>query len=462
MALRKFFFRLLVAAAGLALLGSSYQNSSAKPRSKPAANDRLASPACPALPAPTGRIVEVSDEAGLWQAVNENVPDTTILVADGTYHLGQNGHYLWFDTPNVTLRSKSGNREAVILDDNYSATEIITVVASNVTIADLSIRRAGTHPIHVTASDQGDTINALIYNVHISDPGQQAIKINANGAKTHFADQGVIACSQIDLSDAGRAKALEINGSCYTGGVDGHMAQGWTVRDNRIEGFWCTLGLSEHAVHFWTGSRDTVVERNLLMDNARGVGFGLNETGTGRTYPDSPCPQAVGYVDHYTGMIRNNFIFAGQSQLFASDAGFDCGICLAQACPVEVLHNSVISTQDPFSSIEWRFANTQAEISNNLASYRLLERNSASAVLTGNLEYAPLSLFSNPIDGDLHLRPDASLAIDQGSVLAAGLADDDIDGNPRPAGLGRDIGADELTGGPVIATDWVYLPLIAR
>ena len=117
---------------------------------------------------------------------------------------------------------------------------------------------------------------------------------------------------------------------------------------------------------------------------------------------------------------------------------------------------------DPFSSIEWRFSNTQAEITNNLASYRLLERDGASAVLNGNLENAPLSLLSNPLDGDLHLRSDASLAIDQGSVVLAGLADKDIDGDPRPAGFGRDIGADELATLPTDATDWIYLPLVAR
>ena len=35
--------------------------------------------------------------------------------------------------------------EAVVLDDNYSRTEIVSVVASGVTIADLTIKRAGTH-----------------------------------------------------------------------------------------------------------------------------------------------------------------------------------------------------------------------------------------------------------------------------------------------------------------------------
>lgn len=399
------------------------------------------------------------DEKGLWDAVNEGIPDTTILLADGTYHLAQNGYYLWFDTPRVTLRSKSGDREAVVLDDQYQSTETISISASNVTIADLTIKRAGTHPIHVTSSDAGDTLNTLIYNVHIVDPGQQAIKINPHAAKIYFPDDGTIACSYLELTDAGRAKVWEINGSCYTGGIDGHQAQGWVVRDNHIEGFWCPQDLSEHAVHFWTGSRDTLVERNVLVDNARGVGFGLLQSGSGRTYPDNPCPDATGYVGHYGGIIRNNFIFANRSELFASQSGFDCGICIWQACDARVFHNTIASTQAPFSSIEWRFTNTVAEITNNLASHNLIGRDGAAAAMAGNLFNASLSLFKNAQAGDLHLASSASSAIDQGAQVPAGVCDDDIDGDLRPTSGGRDIGADEFVDWPQLN---IYLPLVHR
>ncbi len=165
--------------------------------------------ACPALPAPTGTTVTVDSAQDIWNAVNTAVAGSTILISDGTYNLGQNGYYLWIDTPNVTLRSASGHRESVILDDNYSGSETITIAASNVTIADLTIKRAGTHPIHVVSTDSGDTLNSLIYNVHIIDPGQQAIKINPHTAKVNFTDYGTVACSTIELTDAGRAKVWD-------------------------------------------------------------------------------------------------------------------------------------------------------------------------------------------------------------------------------------------------------------
>ena len=239
---------------------------------------------CPALPPPGGNIVTVSSVDDLVYRVNTATQGTTILVADGTYNL--NGEYLRFDVPDVTLRSASGNREAVVLDGNYATTEIAQIVASHVTIANLTLRKAYNHPIHVMSSGSSDTLNTYIYNVHIIDPGQQAIKINPVPGG-HYTDNGIVACSHIELTDAGRS---QIRDNCYTGGVDAHQSRGWDIRDNLIEGFWCAQGLSEHAVHAWTGSRDTLVERNMLINNARGVGFGLVTSGTGRTYSDNACP----------------------------------------------------------------------------------------------------------------------------------------------------------------------------
>ncbi|HID51234.1 MAG TPA: hypothetical protein EYP41_04240, partial [Anaerolineae bacterium] len=392
---------------------------------------------CQPLDPPTGPTISVSTVAELENAVNNATSGQTILIADGTYNL--NGVYLRLDTPNVTLRSASGSREAVILDGNYVTTEIIQIVASNVTIADITLREAYYHPIHVMTTDAGDTLNTIIYNVHIIDPGEQAIKINPAADGT-YPDNGLIACSHIELTDAGRPS---IRNNCYTGGIDAHQAQGWTVRDNLIEGFWCDNGLSEHAVHFWRGSRDTLVERNVLNNNARGVGFGLVTSGEARTYADNVCPAAGGsYIDHYDGVIRNNFVFANRSALFGSEYGFDCGICLWQACGAQALNNTVVSTQAPFSSIEWRFDNTDVVITNNLVSHNLRDRG-GTAVVTNNLQYAPLTWFVDGGNGDLHLRDTAVSAIDQAVSLAE--VTDDVDGDGRPYGAAPDIGADEWT-----------------
>ena len=244
---------------------------------------------------PSETTIKVATVEQLQHAVANATPGTTILVAEGTYNL--NDISLVFNVPDVTLRSASGDRAGVVLDGAYRSREIAQINASHVTLADLTMRRATKHVIHVMSTARGDTLNTRIYNVHIIDPGEQAIKINT-AAPGHYPDNGEIACSLIELTDAGRPR---IRNNCYTGGIDAHKARGWLVRDNVIEGFWCPGGLSEHAIHFWDGSRDTVVERNVLKNNARGIGFGMMDKGSTRTYPEDPCPAAQGLCGPFWG-----------------------------------------------------------------------------------------------------------------------------------------------------------------
>jgi hypothetical protein len=291
-----------------------------------------------------------------------------------------------------------------------------------------------------------------LFGLHLIDPGEQGIKINPNAAHTFFVDDGEVGCSTIELTDAGRQRVESWDPSqglsCYTGGIDGHDAGGWWVHDNLIKGFWCHTGLSEHAVHFWTQSRDTVVERNRLIDNARGIGFGLGGASTPgptvRAYADRPCPEASGAPQHYGGIIRGNFIWAGSQALFGSQSGFDSGIALESACGAKVAHNTVASAQAPLSSsIEYRFdASTSLVFLNNLMTGTLRNRGAGTASSDGNVQGVGTDLFVEASSGDLHLLSTASAALHQGAGLAPGLADTDIDGDPRPSSI-PDVGADQ-------------------
>lgn len=399
-----------------------------------------AQPACLPLAPPGGATIQVTPAQAddLRAIVAGAATGTTILLLDGIYNMdaGDAVSRLVFATPGVTLRSLSGQRDAVVLDGNYQTDELISIQASNVVIADLTVREAYDHPIHVSGNPSPIT-GTVLHNLRVVDPGQQAIKINPVGQG--WADNGTIECSAIELTDAGRPF---IRDSCYTGGIDAHAAWGWQVRRNRISGFWCPAGLSEHAIHFWNASRDTLVEENVIVDCARGIGFGLLSVSGDRVYPDDPYP-AVGYLGHIDGVIRNNFIAAADSDLFQSDSGFDAGIALEQSRNTWVIHNSVVSTAAPFSSIEWRFGNTLVQLVNNLVSHNLRERDgNPQEVLAGNLEGAQLSWFQSVAQGDLHLVDEALAPVDAGAAVAAGLADRDLDHEARPAA--RDIGADEV------------------
>ncbi len=390
------------------------------------------SDSCAPLAFAEGPTIEVTpeDAASLPQTVLDAAPGTTLLLADGVYNLTTTLH---FTKDGVSLRSASGERNAVILDGGYSIGEIALVQASDITIADMTLQRAQWHPIHVTGASDHTIEGVVIYNVAVIDPGQQAIKINAVD-DTYFSDYGTIACSRVEMTDAGRSHV----DNCYTGGIDAHAALGWVIRDNRFEGFWCESGLSEHAIHFWVGGRDTLVERNQIIDCARGVGFGLGAQGNGksRDYDDDPCPGAT-YLGHVDGTIRNNMIFAGRPELFASGFGVDSGVALEQACGAVVRHNTVVSLAQPFVSMEYRFANTNATIENNLVSHTIIARDGGQANLAGNIEAAGDEHFADAAAGDLHLAPN-SVAIDAGEDVGV---NDDVDRDARDQN--PDIGADE-------------------
>jgi len=105
----------------------------------------MAQPICSPLPPPSGTIVEVDpDDAGqLKSRISSAGSGTTILLHDGFYDMSSGGSsQLVFATPGVTLRSFSGDRGAVILDGGYGTGELVSIYASNVTIADLTLQRA--------------------------------------------------------------------------------------------------------------------------------------------------------------------------------------------------------------------------------------------------------------------------------------------------------------------------------
>jgi len=391
---------------------------------------------CTPLPASGGNEVRVTpEEVGDLPEIVLNAPTgTTILLEDGTYMLGAP---LRFRTPGVTLRSASDDATRVIIDANYTALEAAFITASDVTLAHITIQRAVDHPVHITPGSAGtDVTGTVLYGLRLIDGGEQFVKVNSNSTRSAWVDTGRIECSYFELTDAGRPNVERNPGGCYTGGIDVHSAQGWVVRNNEFHGIYCAgEGLAEHAIHFWKSSRDTLVENNLIVNCARGIGFGLVQSGQSRDFADDPYP-GISHIGHYDGIIRNNVIFA-------DIPWFDTGIELAQARGARVYHNTVYSSDaatEFFSSIDYRFANTDVDIRNNLTR-RITVRNGASGQVEHNKEGIDASYFVDASSLDFHLADGASDAIDKGvSVGEAGL---DIDGEPHTKGAAPDLGADE-------------------
>jgi hypothetical protein len=396
---------------------------------------------CAPLPASAGTELRVTPAMAdeLPSIVRDAAPGTVILLEDGTYTMsaGDEGNRrLQFLNDDVTMRSASDDATMVTIDGEYLTNEMIFISGSNVTIAHITITRAIDHPIHVTPPDGGPNVSGThLYGLRIIDGGEQFIKANQNGARDAFIDDGIVECSYFELTDAGRPNVERSPGGCYTGGIDGHSVYGWTVRNNTFRDIYCAgEGLAEHAVHFWSNSRGNVVENNTIINCARGIGFGLGESGNTRPYADDPYPGA-GYLGHVDGIIRNNVVFADIPY-------YDTGVELQQARGTLVYHNTLYSTDAAsgfFSSIDYRFSNTDVDIQNNLVR-RITNRDGANGTVMNNVEGSSVSHFEDASMRDFHLSADATDCIDQGAVLAeAGV---DIDGETHDDGA-PDIGADE-------------------
>lgn len=368
----------------------------------------IASCECDPLPAPTNTTTRVSTVAELdaaLQEANTNNGNRTILLEDGTYELTTNLLYIGTNMANLTLRSVSGNRDAVIIRGQGmtgSVSHIFNVAASNFTLADMTIGWVANHPIQIHGGTDAD--NCLIQNVRFVDANEQLLKVSGYAA-VEASDNGIVQCCLFEFT-AGVANQW------YTGGIDAHNAQNWIVRNNIFKHIRSPdAGLAEHAIHFWNDAAGTIVENNWIINCDRGIGFGL---GDGK---------------HTGGVIRNNMVHTSR----------DVGIGLESASNAKVYHNTVITDNYP-RSIEYRFTETMnAHIANNLTSGSISTRDGGTGTIDNNFISNDKSIFVDADNYDFHLTAMQPQITNAGIILPETRIDYDCD-NRLDA---PDIGADE-------------------
>jgi len=359
-----------------------------------------------------GTVVNVSSASEFQNAINtanSTGGDMTILIADGTYQIASTAQYPYITASNLVIRSASGNRDGVILtgggmSDVAPATEIgLLLGGNNITVADLTIRNVGNHAIS-TGTD-----GHFIHNVRIQDTYEQMIK---GTSSNDFTNDCVVQCSLFEYTSG-------IGPQFYIGGLDIHGGVNWTVSDNVFYDIASPSGsLAEHAIHFWDFSSDNVVERNMIVNCDRGIGFGL------------------GSSPNEGGIIRNNTIHNSGFDTFN-----DVGIGL-ETSPNTKVYNNTVNIDYP-NAIEYRFPETTGvEIANNLCNRTIQVRDGATANIYNNIENAVASYYVSPATGDLHLDESEPNIVDQGVDLLTDVLVD-IDKNPRSPGT-YDIGADEF------------------
>ena len=356
----------------------------------------------------------------LRRSVGRAVPGTTILLENGVYRL--EGNQIEFSVPGLVLRGKSGDRSKVVLRGSGMTERMvaISVSAPGVTIADLTVTQVGFHGIQIHGEKGASDV--VIHNVHVRDVGQQLIKGSSSPGGMPCRN-GLVACCLLEYSDHAP--------SDYTNGVDVLNGDGWTVRDNtikRIRGPDAQGYRAGPAVLFWGHSRNTVVERNWLVDCYRGIALGLvQDRGDGSG------------LDHEGGIIRRNAVCN-------LNPWADESIEVNASPNTRVEHNTVLVEGKVPWSIGIRFPTAMAQVWNNLSNRQVLLRDGAKADLKANLVTAQRDWFVDASRGDLRLSRGDLPAIDAGIVIR-----DERKSTSRDlsfAGSAPDAGAFEYRGVP--------------
>ncbi|MGD9200661.1 MAG: hypothetical protein PVI26_03780 [Chitinispirillia bacterium] len=357
-------------------------------------------------------IVNTFDE--LLNAVKTGNPKDTLLLTDGIYNI-ENTWSIPIEKDGMVIKGQSDDRSKVIINGRGMKADGhhgFWVNAPNVTICDLTIQNVRNHCIQTNINTDG----LHVKNCILRDAGEQLLKV-PKGDSNNPSENGVVENCLFEYS-AG------IGPQYYIGGIDCHFSKDWIVRNNVFKYIRSPEDkIAEHAIHFWSSSENTIVERNLIIDCDRGIGFGLGSSA------------------HLGGIIRNNMIY--HKKFDGPDRG-DVGIALESSPNTRIYNNTVFLEHEYTNSIEYRFSETNnVYIANNLTNKRILSRNGAEATLECNYENAEANWFENANSGNLHINSHELVQIIDRGANITGL-DNDFDGNLRPNGSGIDIGADEF------------------
>jgi hypothetical protein len=342
----------------------------------------------PPLPAASGRRVLAENVGQLEAALQQAQPGDSILVADGHYRLSS---MLRIGVDDLTLRSASGNRDAVVFDGaDLRFGELIGVSdCSGVTIADLTLQNVRWNALKIN-SDQGDGVHRLtVHNCAFRNIWQRAIK-SVQIREPQQAPSGVVIRYCRFSND--RPKALEddpadkpgasFDGN-YVGGIDAMYARNWTISDNFFSSIRGRTGSGVAAIFLWVDSRDSVIERNIIVDCDRGIEIG-----------NAHVPPHI--IDHCTGVtVRHNQITRAPIGAITATATRDC----------RIENNAIHDPENRFRrSIRMVRHNPGLVVAENRiagAAPQIEAEDRSEVTLRDNRANLPPSVFRNPALGDL-------------------------------------------------------------
>jgi hypothetical protein len=379
----------------------------------------------PKRPAPVGTVIRVSTEAQLQQAVHHLRSNTTILLEPGRYELTQPVQ-IGGRLKNVEIRGMSNDRNQVVLKGRGMRRQdlggivphcIMVNDATDVVIANLSVGDVWQHPI--TLQGPAGCKRVRISNVRLFDAGEQFLKSNPDN-RGGGVDGCIVEYCVFEFTNTARHS--------YTQGMSVHTAANWIVRNNLFRNI---RGPANDpnvggCIDFWNGSKNTIVEGNIIVNCRMGIHFGLVNR-----------KQMAGFHDHEGGVIRNN-IFWRQPAAVASP---DEAIMVWDSPNSKVLNNTVILNGTfPLGGIDYRWS-SGVVLANNLTDLPIWRREESSAREAHNVVINDATIFADAVKGDLHLGPKSQTVLSRVPVLR----DCPLDLDGRKRSEKTDVGADEFS-----------------
>ena len=351
-------------------------------------------------------IIPVSNSQGLLDAIAVVAPGDEIVLADGTYAIGQNVNCSTAGTPSEPIVVRAENPLGARIE--FDALEGFKVDAPHWHFEDLEIVGVCAsdpnceHAFHVVGQADGFVMRRL----RVLDFNAQ-LKVNAQeiGGTYYAPNDGLIELCDIGDTD-GRQTSSPVTKLNIDGGV------GWVVRDNYIHDFQKDGGNGvSYGAFMKSGGEDGVFERNLVICDAGasngGTRIGLSFGGGGTANQFCAPAYDAGVEcdpEHTNGTMRNNIITSCN----------DVGIYLNKATNTELLYNTLIGT----AGIDFRFVSSTGLADGNVLASTIDNRDGGTHTAGINLENVTQGEFdtwyTDPLAGDLTLLTEPTELIGQG------------------------------------------------
>ena len=315
------------------------------------------------------RDVPVTDAAGLATAVAQALPGDRILLAAGTYQLGDTLSATAVGSADAPIVVRAVQPRSVLLrfGGGGNIAEGFRVRAPHWRFEGLDIEGVCAddsnceHAFHIVgAADAFVLRNSVVrdFNAQIKSNGEVVQGV------MEFPDDALIERNRF-FDTRARQTDHPVTKIDVVGG------QRWVVRDNVIHDFQKDGGDTISYAAFLKGnSSHGVFERNLVIcarDFAGGVRVGLSfgGGGTGAAF----CEGGNCDTEHRQGTMRNNLILHCN----------DVGIYLNKAADTLLLHNTLYDT----TGIDVRFEASTADIRNNLVGSAIRNRDDGASTQSG-------------------------------------------------------------------------------